>query len=484
MSQARRPNLLLVLTDQQRPEWVGMNPAIPVRTPHLRQLAERGRWLTNAVCPSPVCAPSRACLVAGLEYDRCRVWGNDTYAPDDLPKYQQRLRDEAGYHVMAAGKHHVGNNQSGNPPKLHRGVAGRQGIDAWGFSDAIFNAGLNQATILMRRNGMVPQDRYMTYLGERGLAEEHIADYARRNREGVWTATFPTTLPDDAYFDTWITGNALALLDRAPEGRPWYLEVNLQNPHHPWDITESMHRWYRQPPVDFPPPLFSTEAIPPETHQEVRRNYAALVEHLDQCLGRIVAHLRERGDLGDTIVVFTSDHGEMLGDYGQWQKLSPLQASAGVPLVVAGPGIAHREPDSTPMATLDLTATFFEWAGLDPDPDLDSRSLAAYLAGRTDRHRDVVFSGLSAWRLAYDGRFKLIRGYDPARRTGGDTFEPMHVAADESARLQRERPQLLYYLRVNERDDVAADHPEVVARLGAALDAHLARGPARRQRTS
>ena len=315
----------------------------------------------------------------------------------------------------------------------------------------------------------------MTFLHERGLAEEHIADYVRRNREGVWIATFPTTLPDEAYFDTWITTNALTLLDRVPPDRPWYLEVNLQNPHHPWDITESMHRWYRDPPVDFPPPVYNTEDIPPQTHQEVRRNWAATVEHLDQCLGRLVARLRERDELDSTIVVWTSDHGEMLGDYNQWQKLSPLQASVGVPLIVAGPGVTPCEADTAPMTTLDLTASFLEWAGRPLSPELDSRSLVAYLAGRTDHHRDLVFSGLSAWRLVSDGRFKLLRGYDPARRTGGSNFEPMHVPADETTRLQQERPQLLFDLRRNERDDVSAEYPEVYRRLSAALDEHLAR---------
>lgn len=484
----KRPNILFFHTDQQRPEWVEMNPEIPVRTPRLRQLAERGRWLTNAVCPSPVCAPSRACLVAGQEYDNTRVWGNDTYAPDDLLKYHLRLRDEAGYHVMAAGKHHVGNNQTARivpesealaqagqavGPKLHRGVDGRQGIEEWGFSDAIFNAGLNQATILMRNNDMVPQDTYMTFLHERGLAEAHIADYVRRNKEGVWTATFPCPLPDDAYFDTWITSNAIKVLDRAPSDKPWYLEVNLQNPHHPWDITETMHKWYREPPVDFPPPEYNTEDISPETHQEVRRNWAASVEHLDQCLGRVVDHLEQRGELDNTIIVFTSDHGEMLGDYNQWQKLSPLQASVGVPLVIAGPGITHRGADDAPMTTLDLTASFLEWAGVTPGPELDSRSLVPYLEGRTDSHRDLVFSGLSAWRIVSDGRFKLVRGYDPSKRTGGDDFEPMDMS-EHAARLWAERPQLLFDLQNNEQDDVSAEHPEVLQRLSAALDEHLA----------
>ena len=470
-----RPNILFVFTDQQRPDWFEMNPQIPVRTPHLKALTQRGRWLRNAVCPSPVCAPSRSCLASGLEYDRCQVWGNDTYAPEGMRTYHMRLRDEAGYHVMAVGKHHVGNNQSGNPPKLHRGVDGRQGIEEWGFSDALFNAGLNQATILMRRNNGVPQDTYMTYLHEKGLAAEHIADYQRRNAEDVWTATFPTTLPDEAYFDNWITRNGLEFLDRAPADRPWYLEVNLQNPHHPWDITESMHALYRNPPVDFPAPEHCSLDIPPQVHQEVRRNWAAMVEHLDSCLGRLLQRLEERGQLDNTIIVFSSDHGEMLGDYNQWQKLSPLQASVGVPLMVAGPGITPREPDDSPTTILDLAATFLEWAGLTPGAELDSRSMAPYLAGKQDRHRDLVFSGLSAWRMVFDGRYKLVRGYDPKKRTGGDDFEPMHMPADETARLQQERPQFLFDLERNEKDDVAAENPQVLTRLNAALDAHLAR---------
>jgi arylsulfatase len=473
MTNSKRPNILFVQSDQQRPEWVEMNPEIPVRTPRLRELAQRGRWLTNAICPSPVCGPSRACLVAGQEYDHTQVWGNDTYPPEDLLKYHPRLRDEAGYHVMGVGKHHIGNNQSGNPPKHHRGVEGRTGIEPWGFSDAMFNGGLNQSAILMRRNDMIPQDTYMTFLHERGLAEEHIADYARRNEEGVWTATFPTTLPDDAYFDTWITGNALTLLDRAPADRPWYLEVNLQNPHHPWDVTASMHKWYREPTVDFPPPLYNTEDITQATHQEIRRNWAATVEHLDQCLGRLVDWLDQRGELDNTIIVYSSDHGEMLGDYHQWQKLSPLQSSIGVPLIIAGPGVSQRDADAAPMTTVDLTASFLEWAGLTPGAELDSQSLVSYLGGHSDHHRDLVFSGLSGWRLVSDGRFKLVRGYDPAKRTGGDNFEPMHMPADETRRVWRERPQLLFDMEDNEKDDVSVEHPEVFSRLSAALDEQL-----------
>lgn len=465
------PNILFIFTDQQRPDWFSMNPDIPVRTPHLEGLSQRGVWLTRAVCPSSVCGPSRACLATGLEYDRCRVWSNDTDLPADLSTYHRRLRDEAGYHVMVCGKFHIGNNQAGRPPYFYWGVDGRKLRDEWGLSDCLYNAGKNQSTILMRNNNGVPQDPYMTYLHERGLAEEHIGDYRRRNTEGIWTATFPTSLPDEAYFDNWITRNGLQLLDRAPSDRPWYLEVNLQNPHHPWDITESMHALYRDPAVDFPLPEHCNMDIPPAVHQEVRRNYAAMVEHLDQCVGRFLARLEERGELDNTIIVFISDHGEMLADYDQWQKLSPLQASLGVPLIIAGPGVATRGACAIPATTLDLHATFLDWSGLAPDPERDSRSMRPFLAGEQERHRDVVFSGLSAWRLAFDGRYKLVKGYDPQLRHGGDEFEPMHIPGDETARLQQERQPLLYDSDGDERVNIADQYPEKTAELAEQLDA-------------
>ena len=126
------------------------------------------------------------------------------------------------------------------------------------------------------------------------------------------------------------------------------------------------------------------------------------------------------------------------------------------------------------MTTLDLTASFLEWAWLTLGEDFDSRSLVGYLGGGGDRHCDLVFSGLSAWRMVFDGRFKLVRGYDPEKRIGGDIFEPMNIPPEETKRLQRDRPPILYDLGRNERDDVSSAFPEVLHRLSAALDEHLA----------
>ena len=456
-----RPNILFVFTDQQRPDFVEMNPRMPVRTPNLKGLAERGVWFANAVCPSPVCCPSRAGVAGGLEYDRCGVPDNGTYYPLEQTTYHRRLQQEAGYHVMGCGKFHIGANGFGSEDSW--GLDGRGWLEKWHFHDALFNAGLNQSVLLAERHG-APQDPYMAYLQAEGLMEEHIRDYQRRRAEGVWTATFPTTLPDEAYFDNWITRQGLDLLERAPTDVPWYLEVNLQNPHHPWDITHSMHALYRRPDMNFPQAEHCTLAVSPETHQEIRRNYAAMVEHLDHCLGRLIAKVEECGELDNTLIVFSSDHGEMLGDYGQWQKLSPLQMSVGVPLFIAGPGIASCGRSDSLVTILDLHATFLEFAGVEPGAAVDSRSLKGLLNGKTDSHRDVVHSGLSAWRMVWDGRFKFIVGYDPAARQA-DRFEPMHIPSVETARLQQKRVPILYDLNHNEYENVADRHPSVVERL-------------------
>jgi arylsulfatase A-like enzyme len=232
-----------------------------------------------------------------------------------------------------------------------------------------------------------------------------------------------------------------------------------------------MHEWYRSPPVDFPPPENSDLDISSETHQEVRRNYAAMVEHLDQCVGRLVEELERRGELEETLIVFSSDHGEMLGDHGQWQKLSPLQASVGVPLVVAGPNIPDQNPITDPATILDLHSTFLDYAGVAVD-SVESRSMREAWEGNGDVPRDVVYSGLSSWRMVYDGQYKLIKGYDPTHRTGGE-FEPMLTAQENAERRRQERETVLHEVHRSENENVADEHPDVVERLETAMNQFL-----------
>jgi choline-sulfatase len=464
---ATEPNILFLFTDEQRPDWLGPDPEVPVRTPNIERLVDRGTWFRDAVCPSPVCNPSRACLASGYEYDRCGVPGNSVDYPPNRTTYYERLRDEAGYHVMGTGKWDI---TSGFP----LGLSGNRNCEQWGFSDTRFIPAKGQTVrrIIDDPNDE-PRDPYTAYLDERGSLDDIVEDYERRRAAGnttKWIATYPTPLDQEEYYDEWITRAGLDLIDDAPDDEPWFLEVNFQNPHFTWDVTEEMHGWYRDPPVEFPDPVDCDLSVPPGTHQEIRRNYAAMVEHIDRCVGRFLDDLEARGELEDTLIVFSSDHGEMLGDHGQWQKLSPHQASVGVPLVVAGPDVADRDPIDDPVTILDLHATFLDYAGLDAG-DVDSRSMRDCLAGG-DTPRDVVYSGLGSWRMAYDGRYKLIEGYEPDHRYAGQ-FEPMAVEPENGRRRRAERPQILHDVPESESENVADENPDIVDRLAVDLDAFI-----------
>ena len=400
MDNKNRPNILFFFPDQLRFDWVGNSPDLPIRTPYLNQLQQTGVTFTKALCASPLCAPSRASLASGKEYDHCPVKDNhDDYPLNEYTFYRQ-LR-ESGYHVLGCGKFDL-NKGSCTSGQLAWGLDGKKFLTEWGFSDGINNEGKMDG---VNSGKNTPHGPYMQYLEEQGLRQQHIQDFdLRRSRKG---ATFPTPLPNVSYCDNWIGQNGLILIDSVPIGLPWFLQVNFTGPHLPLDITQSMAELYENEVF----PLPDDDKTPAETHQAIRRNYAAMIENIDRRVGLYLDTLEKRGDLSNTLIVFSSDHGEMLGDRGRWGKGTPYHPSVSVPLVVSGPKVSRKIVSTLPTTILDLTATFLEYADLDIPEEMDSRSLKPLLEGQTDVHRDYVFSGFKKWRMVYDGRYKLINNW-------------------------------------------------------------------------
>ena len=120
------------------------------------------------------------------------------------------------------------------------------------------------------------------------------------------------------------------LINSVPVDESWFLQVNFTGPHAPMDITQSMAELYQDEVF----PLPDDDKLPAETHQAIRRNYAAMIENIDRWIGLYLEVLEKRGDLSNTLIVFSSDHGEMLGDHGRWGKGDPYHPSVSVPLVV------------------------------------------------------------------------------------------------------------------------------------------------------
>ncbi|MGC9326868.1 MAG: sulfatase family protein, partial [Candidatus Hinthialibacter sp.] len=342
----KRPNFLLLLPDQHRFDWVSTTENIPVRTPAFESLANRGVRFTRAFCPSPLCAPSRASLASGKEYSRCGVKNNGVDYPLDQTTFYALLRN-AGYQVLGCGKF-----------DLHKasktwGVAGKHLLSEWGFSDGIDNAGKWDA---INSGKDVPKDPYMYYLEQRRLREVHIQDFMRRRKAGK-SAAFPTPLPDEAYCDNWIGKNGLDLIRSVPPGDPWFLQVNFAGPHDPWDVTQRMHALYEG--VDFPPPNRNSQ-FDEKTHTKIRRNYSAMVENIDRWTSIYIEELKKRGELENTVIVYSSDHGEMLGDHDRWGKAVPYQPSVGIPMAAAGPDIKRGVVSGALVSLMDLAATFLD----------------------------------------------------------------------------------------------------------------------------
>ncbi len=470
-------NVLFVLPDQQRADFVGFAGRHPVRTPHLDQLAARGTAFRRAWTPSPLCAPARASLTLSCDYDRSPVRNNADNLSPVGPSFYRHLHD-AGWCVATCGKLDLLKGH------MDWGLDGRHASDGTsklqqlGFSDGVDSAGKHDAITAYKRG--VPEP-YLAFLEERGLAAAHVADFARRRLQfpersvrslygnyqppiESYANVAPTPLPDDAYADNWVGASALELMEQmSGGGAPWFLQVNFSGPHEPVDVTAEMQSRWRDVGFDLP---YGRDNQDPDLQQEIRRNYAAMIENIDGWLGRFVDFLARSGQLDDTLVIYASDHGEMLGDRNLWAKSVPYEPSVNIPLVLAGPGVTPGRMVEDPVSLIDLPPTVLDGAGLPIPPAFDGVSLSKTLAGDNSARppRTHVTSGLGSWRAITDGRFKLIVGLDE------DLPQQQLDAGERLADLEG-APALLYDLASDphETRDRAQDLPEVRDELRRAL---------------
>jgi len=451
----RPPNILLFFPDQHRGDYTEVSGNQYIKTPNIKQLADRGIAFTHAVCPSPICAPSRACLALGREYDHVRIINNGQDCPNDSPLFYKYLQD-AGYHTMGCGKFDLNKASKGWGRDGQQIINGVSFLKVWGFSDAIDNAGKPcGARVYIKRREKT--DPYLAYLEAKGLASVHASHIQSRRA----TDSGPTPISDEDYADNYIARNGLMLLNRAPRDKPWFLQVNFTGAHYPWDATENMLSHWKD--VKFPPP--NDKSTPPKYPVDVMRgvqqNYAAMIENIDQWLGKYIEVLKERGDYENTIIIYASDHGEMLGDHGLMYKDKPYHPSINVPLVIAGPRIVHRAPINHPIALIHIIPTLLEYAmgsiPLKIQHQLDITSQTAYWEGKTEELPKYVRSGFQRWRMVMRDRYKLIVGYLPRAPFWYSWL----------LKIPSKRSPLLFNLDTDpgENTNIASEHPEIVKEL-------------------
>lgn len=447
-----KPNFLIFLPDQHRGDWLPYDEAIfqkkgmkklPLKMPNIRGLMDKGITFTNAITPSPLCAPARACLASGKRYKDCGVKGNYQDYPIDQETYYSKLKNQ-GYITASVGKLDL------HKPTHFWGLNGWiEDLSILGFTEAIDNEGKWDAIFSVIREkdekgrlrrvepqNYTPKGPYMKFLAENELLNTHIKDFMKRFGKRNLN-TEPTPLPDYVYCDNWIANSAIKILRDFQKDKPWYLVVNFTGPHDPWDITKKMKEKLKN--LSFPPPNNGDEKTI-QKEIKVRKNYAAMLENIDQNIGLILDEVKKRNELENTIIIYSSDHGEMLGDFCRYGKTHPERGSVSIPLVISGSNVIENKNSNALVELQDLHATILDYAGINFSDLNDSLSLREILEGKKETHREYQISeldlsevGLEEWILISDGRYKLILENHKQIRLYNieeDPWENLNIAKD------------------------------------------------------
>lgn len=446
----KRPNIILIMDDQHRFDWLGCSGADWVSTPNIDALAARGTKFTHCVTNSPICAPARIALASGMRPQRLGALNNQASLPLNCTSYYQRLRDH-GYHVACVGKLDLAKSL------FHNGSAGeRPQTYSWGFTHPFECEGKIHAGRFP-----TPQGPYGEYLLSRGLYADFQEDYARRQRNG-WVADYAdSALPPDAFEDVFIGDKAVEWIAGESGEYPYHLFVSFAGPHNPFDPPSTYADRYRNNVMPAPISRGTTaRARQVDTRQSglddatvvaIRRQYAAAIELIDNQVGRCLQALEDKGVVENTIVIFASDHGEMLGDYGCFTKEFPYEPAIRVPLVIAGPGIPAQSTSNALVELIDVNATICELAGLERQNGIDARSLMSLLNSDSDDHRDHCISVLQQFNLIRTKTHKFVENVNDIAELYAIETDPL-----EQENLVEANRGLVQRLRQQLRRDVAA----------------------------
>ncbi|MGC9346591.1 MAG: sulfatase family protein, partial [Anaerolineae bacterium] len=407
-----RPNVLFIMSDQHRWDYFGAAGAAFVRTPNLDRIAERGVRFTQCTTNSPVCAPARIGLATGLQPVRLGALDNSAYLPNSASTYYQRLRDD-GYRVGCVGKLDLA-----KPDGYNGRYGDRPCVYAWGFTHPEECEGKMHAG-----RSPTPRGPYGFYLQERGLYQAFHEDYAARAAGGwVKDAARDSVLPTDAFEDAYIGRRAAEWIETIPDDFPWHYFVSFVGPHNPFDPPTEYAERYRDAPM--PPAIDDTmegkpgavkkktRGLTPEQVAVTRRQYCAAIELIDDQIGRMIEALEARGMLDNTYIVYSADHGEMLGDHGLYTKSVPYEAALRVPLLIAGPGIEGGRVSDALVELIDVNPTICDLAGLPTQSGIDARSLASILRAQSTAHRTETVSAIRHFRCIRTERYKYIQNYN------------------------------------------------------------------------
>ena len=397
-----RPNFLVLMSDQHSPHVLGCDGDKVIRTPNLDALAADGVLFENAYCQSPVCVPSRMSFLTGQQPFDMKVWGNGDTLPSNVSTFAHSL-GAAGYEATLIGRMHF------------------NGVDQWhGFEKRLVGS----------LSPIYPHTPYP-------LPPSLLVGARGSTRESVRLAG-PGKTAYQAY-DAEVTKATAEFLSEKSRGkdRPFCIVSGFVLPHCPyissrldWDyyrgrvtLPRIPQRFYENlhPAVKTWRSNRETEFLTEDEILRARAGYYGLVTQFDRQVGAIVSALKQTGLDKNTVVIYTTDHGEMAGEHGMWWKSNFYEAAVSVPLIVSCPERFKPGRRISEVASLvDLGPTMVELAGADRMPEATGVSLAPLLNGENVDWKNEAFSeyppsaGVPAMRMIRSGKWKLVH-YDGQR---------------------------------------------------------------------
>lgn len=405
-------DILVLMTDQHRADWVGALGGGHVKTPSLDALASEGATFTRCYTPSPICMPARASFLSGMYPHSHGLWDNNGRLQDEKETYLHALK-QCGYRTCHVGKSHLYSHGGGKDLREEEPYMRSLGWDD--IRECTGPLSTQTTTSILT-----------DWMKERGIYQLFLDDYRKRRETGMNRALWPSPLPDGEHMDDFIAGQAVDYIQGCDASAPLLVFVGIGGPHNPWDPPASYDHYSND---DMPPPLPRDDApdwlhgaaldyhnqmmsanpdITQEQWRRVRALYSARVEHVDALMGQIVeAWQAARGR--DTWILFWSDHGEMAGDKGRCSKSVYYESSAHVPAILRPPGGRKPVHCSGLVSLVDLNATLLEIGECDRvSPNAFGQSLCAVYDSPDTMGSQTVFSEIYDTTMAFDGRMKLV----------------------------------------------------------------------------
>jgi len=462
-----KPNILLITSDQHRGDCFGFEGRA-IRTPHLDRMSRLGTRFSACITPAVFCQPARASMLTGLLPYTHGVADNGINLDPALGEsgFAGTLA-RAGYDTAFIGKAHFSTKTTFQPTDTPECNYGSQTYpDDWcgpymGFEhvELVVHGHLNKA----RENKRPPVGQhYERYFFSRGEGDEALERWATELPPHTGAAqTWHSALPVQWHSSTWIGDRTIDWLNRRDSGKPFCMWVSFPDPHHAFDCPEPWSRLHRPDGVELPAhrtldldrrpwwheasltgePIVDDpeirryrmkgQRVPPQTDMQLRdmtANYYGMISLIDHTIGRILDTLAANGAADNTMVIFTSDHGDLLGDHGLYLKGPTLyEGVLRVGLIINGPGIPSGRVVDDPVSTIDLASTFYDWAGVPAPETLQGESLVPLTVDALNAGRDVAYNEWFVHKSRYgiDLDLRAVR-----TRTHKCTFEMISGAGE------------------------------------------------------